>query len=565
MNHEGPPGSGTEKPDALRLSESLGGETPSARAARGRRKMVLTLVGVLLLAGGVVGSLLVGRQILNTAREEERANFSGVCGEVSTMVADGLHAHSMMLAAMADFIAASPGAVDDVLQAGIECSAAGPRVPALTALGLARVVGNEELESLVAEIRRSGVPGYRVHPPVSRGPCAPVTLIVPPSAAGSQLLGYDLLSDPLIRGSIERFPSGGRTVMTGGVNLVRGPTTQDAPVVALILAPVPRDGPHGSSGRENQAWVFGILNIGDFIGKILRPGFLRTHHGFGLRIYEGDHVAGGRLLYEGPATNSTPGVSPLFHEERAVDFEGGSWLLAFDADPAPAALDYLPALAAGAAGVAMSLGLFGLFVLYGRRSDAHLMAEAEATQFRNVALHDSLTGLPNRLLLQDRLAMAVAASRRTGRTGALMVLDLDKFKDLNDRRGHACGDQLLIEVARRLRDCVRETDTVARLGGDEFVVVLPGLTDGVEVTRAEALAAARIIVASLGRPYRLGQEGPRRPALEHRCSCSVGIAMFSAADSDPDSILRRADAAMYRAKRSGRNRVYLDGGDVQAV
>jgi len=175
-----------------------------------------------------------------------------------------------------------------------------------------------------------------------------------------------------------------------------------------------------------------------------------------------------------------------------------------------------------------------------------------------LAFFDPLTALPNRRLLLDRLSQAMLSCRRDHKFGALMMLDLDNFKPLNDQHGHAAGDALLVEVARRVRACVREVDTVARLGGDEFVVVLAELDTQRPSAQEKALAVAEKIRTSLAQPYQvaLGQE---QPAILHHCSASIGLVLLQPTDVDHDAALRCADEAMYRAKMQGRDKVALYG------
>ncbi|WP_299070973.1 bifunctional diguanylate cyclase/phosphodiesterase [Accumulibacter sp.] len=180
--------------------------------------------------------------------------------------------------------------------------------------------------------------------------------------------------------------------------------------------------------------------------------------------------------------------------------------------------------------------------------------EAEE-RIRHLAFHDTLTQLPNRLTLLDRLRQTLAASKRTGCQGALMFVDLDEFKAMNDTYGHEAGDLLLIEVAHRLKACVREMDTVARFAGDEFVVMLSALDSGSAQSTSQARIVAEKIRLSLSQPYRLSirDEGTATRAIEHRCTVSVGVALFTGHEGDADDILQRADAAMYDAKEAGRN------------
>ena len=177
----------------------------------------------------------------------------------------------------------------------------------------------------------------------------------------------------------------------------------------------------------------------------------------------------------------------------------------------------------------------------------------------HLAFHDTLTHLPNRRLLNDRLRQAMAGSKRSACYGALLFLDLDNFKPLNDAHGHGMGDLLLLEVAKRLTACVREVDTVARFGGDEFLVLLTDLgTD-----RASASVQARFIAeklrASLSEPYQLAAlDGLNSKIMvTHRCTASIGVAVFFDPDATPDDVIKHADTAMYQAKEGGRNMIRL--------
>lgn len=175
---------------------------------------------------------------------------------------------------------------------------------------------------------------------------------------------------------------------------------------------------------------------------------------------------------------------------------------------------------------------------------------------RQLAFYDVLTQLPNRRLLDDRLQQSIAASKRSACYGALMFLDLDNFKPLNDTHGHATGDLLLIEVAARLKSCVRAIDTVARFGGDEFVVMLGELDADKAQACERASAVAEKIRTALAQPYRLtvthhDQAAPT--VVEHHCTVSIGVALFIHDEGSADDIMKWADTAMYQAKEGGRN------------
>lgn len=189
-----------------------------------------------------------------------------------------------------------------------------------------------------------------------------------------------------------------------------------------------------------------------------------------------------------------------------------------------------------------------------RRQYQQRLQESE-NRYRLLADYDALTTLPNRRLLADRLNAALATGQRSGSFGALMLLDLDNFKPLNDLHGHDMGDLLLIEASARLKKCVREVDTVARIGGDEFVVVLTELNRDRAKSKEQAMQVAQKIRACLSEPYLLNDRGT---VVEHHCSASIGVALFSGHRSTQADIFKRADTAMYISKDSGRNKVCFD-------
>jgi diguanylate cyclase (GGDEF)-like protein/PAS domain S-box-containing protein len=184
---------------------------------------------------------------------------------------------------------------------------------------------------------------------------------------------------------------------------------------------------------------------------------------------------------------------------------------------------------------------------------ARKAAEDEA---RYLAFNDALTHLPNRRLLVDRLQQVLASSARSGLTTAVLFVDLDNFKTLNDTRGHEVGDLLLKEVAVRLRGCVREQDTVARLGGDEFVVVLQSLSSDPPEAASQARTLGELILAQLRQPYELAGH-------EHHFTASIGVTLLRDHRDSVDEVLKQADMAMYRAKGAGRNTLRFFDPDMQ--
>lgn len=205
-------------------------------------------------------------------------------------------------------------------------------------------------------------------------------------------------------------------------------------------------------------------------------------------------------------------------------------------------------------GSAMSLMMFaiGLLVMYKERAEhrSHTMA-----------LHDPLTQLGNRRLMQERLQMAFQNSALHRKFGGKLLLDLDRFKALNDAHGHAAGDQLLVETARRLLRSVNEDDTVVRLGGDEFVVLIEGLDVNKHKALEKAALVARRIRHALAEPCALQTPGNGGATLLYEGSCSIGVALFIGQAIDGEELFKRADAAMYRAKQKDADGIHLHDAD----
>ena len=192
--------------------------------------------------------------------------------------------------------------------------------------------------------------------------------------------------------------------------------------------------------------------------------------------------------------------------------------------------------------------------------------KANEDKVEYLAFHDPLTDLPNRRLLLDRLERSLFSQVRKSRSGALLLLDMDDFKTLNDTLGHDVGDQLLVEVGRRLQDAVREGDTVARLGGDEFVLILEDLSiDDQAAMQAEVIATK--ILQLINHPYLLDLSDTKEieNTRSYHCSSSIGIALFKGNSLSSDELMKRADTAMYKAKEAGRNRICFFDPEMQSI
>ena len=266
--------------------------------------------------------------------------------------------------------------------------------------------------------------------------------------------------------------------------------------------------------------------------------FVRLDGSHDRKVEIGDEISYGHTLWELPHTYADEAqwqelrrqlhVHEVFHdfEMRHVTSAGESVWISFSGEP-----------------IFKNEGLFA-----GYRGVARNITERKGAQaqIQKLAFYDELTGLPNRRLLLDRLERAVVTSVREGEHGALLFMDLDNFKGVNDTMGHEWGDRLLVQVGERICSSLRDTDTVARLGGDEFVVILQGLDATESLAAAQVEAVAQKIMASLNQPFTIGK-------TETHSTSSIGITLFKGQDPPVPELLKRADLAMYQAKAQGRN------------
>jgi len=186
------------------------------------------------------------------------------------------------------------------------------------------------------------------------------------------------------------------------------------------------------------------------------------------------------------------------------------------------------------------------------------MNRAAEEKIKNLAFYDPLTGLPNRRLLVDRIGHALSSSARAGREGAILFIDLDNFKKLNDTLGHDIGDLLLQQVARRLESCVRESDTVSRVGGDEFVVMLEMLSKDSQKAAAQTQTVSEKILVTLSQLYQLS-------TYDYHITASIGATLFNGRQQAIEELLKQADIAMYQAKKAGRDTLRFFNSQMQTT
>ena len=508
---------------------------------------------------GLLVTIFAAYNVRLSIEKKASLQFASLCDQITLKIRERLTAYALLLQGGQGLFAASAAVTREEWRSYVEAVEASETVPGLQGIGFAEFITKEDLDVHVARLRGEGFPGYEVQPAGERDSYAAIVYLEPFAERNLRALGYDMFSESVRRQAMERARDTGTATLSGKVTLVQE-DGHDVQAGSLMYVPVYRQGaPTGTVAERRAAlrgWVYSPYRMNDLMKGIVGNWEILGDIPLDLRIYDGPDTSPANLLFDS-RPEGKPEPDTLFHQERTISFNGQPWCLVFCGIRTPTQLNYLSAWLTLAGGAIMSSLILGLLIVLYKRSDAVEMAETLAGQIRNMAFHDSLTDLPNRRLLHDRMEMALAGNKRTGQHGALLMIDLDNFKPLNDRHGHAAGDHLLVEVARRLRGCVREIVTVARIGGDEFVVLLTGLDRDPAKAADESLGVAEKIRAALARPYVVLLNQGTDQFVEHVCSCSIGVALAGHLDTDQPQIIHRADDAMYQAKKRGRNRVAM--------
>ena len=422
----------------------------------------------------------------------------------------------------------------------------------IEAIGIAPRVLLQDRIAHEAAMRRLGSVAYAIHPESQNEVMAPVIQREPYIAPNRAPLGLDLWDDPVRRLAMEKARDSGMAAITGKVQLAIDAPIQKAPSFIMYLPVFAHNQPHETLAQRRAnliGWVYAAFHMSDFMASL----YGKQSGGLALAIYDDVVPDPSALLYRSVDAASTVGTTvsnPLSAKEYMV-VAGHNWTLTLSTlSEFENRFGRDASSVIAIAGVGLSLTLAWLaWVLVTGRARALRWAAEMTEELRHMAQHDTLTHLPNRALFSDRLSQELARAQRHGDHCAVIFLDLDNFKPVNDRFGHAVGDHLLRQVAQRLQASMRAVDTVGRLGGDEFVVLMAELreTDAV-------IGLAEMIRAALRQPFVV--EGQTLTI-----SCSMGIAVYPQDGNDELSLTKNADAAMYRAKGSGGDHVRLSEPD----
>ena len=495
---------------------------PPEQHGRRTHRLWWVLVAVITVAG-VAGSLLAARTVARAEGDRSRTEFQRSAADVAARVELAIQAQEDLVVNTNAFVSIHGFAQSD-FRAWASAARLLDRFPGVLGVGLVEYVPAAALADFVARVEAdppaalaSG--SFELTPPGRRDFYCLTALGV---SRQPQLLdvGADWCADSGLGDNRDTGRSAYQPVTIATLELL------------AVQVPVYRDGVLPASVEARREAFVG------WVGTVSIPGSLLD------AALEGyPHLAASMQYQLGEGVHFSAREMPADPESETIDLSEGWTLTVFRDRPGTGVLSHGDALAVLAGGVAFTVLLVALvLVLSAGRAMALRMVGQRTGELRHQALHDALTGLPNRALIMDRIEQMLVRNRRDGTTGAAYFLDLDDFKNINDARGHAAGDRLLVAVAARLTSALRRADTVGRMGGDEFVV----LSDGAELDAAPELVAQRLLDV-LQPPFHL--EGVPTPLT---VTASIGVATGDRTTGG--DLLRDADVALYAAKASGRNR-----------
>lgn len=432
--------------------------------------------------------------------------------------------------------------------------------PGIEGMGVIRYITDGQKEAFESaakrEIRRengqnhagkTGGADYTIRPPGVREVYYPVEYFWPP-LNHINLFGLDHGAYPAGLRALQKARDTGLVTMSTGLPYAQG---HDRNPPILFLLPIYRNGlPVATLDERRKAiwgFVYARVNVAELFHDAISPSVIHEIH---LEVFDGGDqhqvitsLDKEHLIYDADPSDIPHALDtsykPRHHATQKVRVDGMTWLFYTASRPGGAAeqRDNMPWLILLAGGL-LSMGAGVVAFLRNRGKQL----------IHQLAYYDCLTGLPNRRLLQDRFQQALANAQRHGTGMALLFLDLDKFKPINDSLGHKAGDEVLKTLADRLASCLREGDTLSRIGGDEFVVLLLNIAGEEEIS-----SVAQKIIDITSEPIPM-------KGRDLQVGCSIGISIFPKDGTGYDTLLKNADAAMYRAKENGRNNFQFHAG-----
>jgi diguanylate cyclase len=536
------PAGDREESTAKPAKAAVGAAGQTVTGTGGLRKWfpLSQFLSLLVLAVSLFVTYQLWKEAHDTAEQALQSDFDFLVRESNRRIEQRMLTYEQVLRGAAGLFAASNNVTRRDFHAYVNALRLGENYPGIQGIGFSRLVPAAQKDKHIAEIRNEGFPDYTIRPPGKRDVYSSIVYIEPFSGRNLSALGYDMYSEPVRRAAMEQARDTGKAALSGKVTLVQE-TGQNGQAGFLMYLPVYRNGAPTETVAQRRAnlvgWVFAPFRMSD-----LMSGLIGDQSGdLSIVVYDDKEISSRTLMHD---AGEKPGINQpgsRFVSVDVIKILGHDWTMVTSALPGferRLEHDKSPLILRSGIGVSILLALLAWLLI-----DERARAWKAAGQAFRMALYDGLTDLPNRKLFTDRLLHALTRAKRDKTHVAVMFIDLDRFKPVNDEFGHAVGDLLLKEVAKRLQQSVRASDTVARLGGDEFVALFPYIRE----SHGDMVVAEKILKA-IAEPFHIDGR------ILH-ISSSIGIAIYPQDGSDEKMLLKNADAAMYHAKKSGRNNI----------
>ncbi len=506
----------------------------------------LLLLPWLILMATLGATWFVWNHERQNARSELHAQFDFALRETVSQIEQRTAAYEQMLRGVQALFATTGLKNRKALRDYVETLGLDANFSGIQVIGVVERLPSNKKAAHINTMRQLGFADYSIVPDGEREFYAPI-IQREPGTGGNHRPGYDAWSSPERRLAMEKARDSGLAAITGKLQLAIDRDAAPIPGFVMYLPIFAPGQPRASTAQRRDnliGWVYASFHMNDFMASL----YGKHESGLEFAIYDDITPSEAALMYRNTEATVLPraGHGGLSVTEYMV-VAGHSWTLTV------ATLaefedrygrDSAPVIAVTGIGLSLSMALLAWLMITGRARALRLAAEM-TEELRHMAQHDLLTGLPNRALFSDRVQRELGYAKRHDGRFAMIFLDLDKFKPINDNYGHAVGDRLLQQVAKRLQGALRASDTVGRIGGDEFVVLMGELA-GAEA----ALALAEKIRQELRRPYAIDGH-------ELTISCSLGVAVYPDDGSSEVELFKSADTAMYRAKEEGRDRIQV--------
>ncbi|TLS75955.1 diguanylate cyclase [Mariprofundus erugo] len=434
--------------------------------------------------------------------------------------------------------------------------------PGIQGIGFASVLKPDEVARHETIIQANGFPDFAIHPTGKRDTYSSIDYLEPFDWRNRRAFGYDMFSESTRHSAMLYAMSTGNPALSGRVILVQE-TNQDVQAGFLMYLPLYRKGATIDTPEERRSNIIGFV-YSPFRMHDLMQGILgAVPNNLSFEIYDSNTGSDDQLMYRSTHDDSGhTSETNMFDTHTTIELPGHTWHAHFHSTSSfEKELSSAQPAVIGVGGVAVDLLLFTILLSLSNQKkriaikNAKLIAidaklQEALHQVEQMAYYDSLTGLANRRMMDERLQQSMAMSHRDHHYRALLFLDLDKFKAVNDELGHDAGDQVLIEASRRMQGSIREVDITCRLGGDEFVIILEQLGKDYAVALQQTRNVTEKIRQALSYPYALEKE-------ERICNPSIGITLFNDRESKLGQLLQLADEAMYAAKSEQGNIPHL--------